>query len=361
MSARMRLAVLFGGQSPEHEISVISARAIMREADRERFEVVPLGITRGGEWLTEQETRDRLAHGEADGTNTLGEEPGRGLLARAEAVAALASVDVVFPIVHGRNGEDGTLQGLLELSGTPYVGAGVAASAVGMDKALMRALFAAQGVPQPRYVLLRDAELAEICGETPPREAFAKLERAIGYPCFVKPANGGSSIGVSRAESREDLGDALREAARYDRKVLVEEHIAGREIECAVLGNAEPEASPLGEVRPHGDFYTFDEKYRDVGAELLVPAPLDAALAERIQRTAIDAYRALDLAGLSRVDFLVREPDGIHVLEVNTLPGFTPISMYPRLWEEAGLSYGALITRLVELALERHEEASAYA
>ena len=361
MSARQRLAVLFGGQSPEHEISVISARSIMREADRDRFEIVPLGITRGGEWLTEQETRDRLARCEADGTNTLGEEPGRGPLARAEAVADLASVDVVFPIVHGRNGEDGTLQGLLELSGTPYVGAGVAGSAVGMDKALMRAQFAAHGVPQPRYVTLRDAELAALCGEAPPREALAGIERAIGYPCFVKPANGGSSIGVRSAASREDLGDALREAARFDRKVLVEERVHGREIECAVLGNADPQPSPLGEIRPHGDFYDYDEKYGAVGAELIVPAPLDAALAERIQETALEAYRALDLAGLSRVDFLVREPDGIYVLEVNTLPGFTPISMYPRLWQEAGLSYGELITRLVELGLERHEEARAYA
>lgn len=361
MNARKRLAVLFGGQSPEHEISVISARSIMREADRDRFEIIPLGITRGGEWLTEQETRERLERCEADGTNWLGEEPGRGPLERAEAAADLASVDIVFPIVHGPNGEDGTLQGLLELSGTPYVGAGVAGSAVGMDKSLMRALFAAHGVPQPDYVLLRDAELADLCSDAAPREALVDLERAVGYPCFVKPANGGSSIGVSRAQSREDLGDALREAARYDRKVLVEEGIAGREIECAVLGNAEPEASPLGEVRPHGDFYDFDAKYRDAGADLLVPAPLDEALAERIQETALDAYRALDLAGLSRVDFLVREPDGIHVLEVNTLPGFTPISMYPRLWQEAGLTYGELITRLVELGLERHEEARAYA
>ena len=361
MSAHMRLAVLFGGQSPEHEISVISARAIMREADPERFEVVPLGITRGGEWLTEQETRARLARCEADGTNWLGEEPGPGLLASAEAAADLASVDIVFPIVHGRNGEDGTLQGLLELSDTPYVGAGVAGSAVGMDKSLMRAQFAAHGVPQPGYVQLRDLELAELCSEPAPREALAELERGVGYPCFVKPANGGSSIGVSRAQSREDLGAALREAARYDRKVLVEEGIAGREIECAVLGNAEPQASPLGEIRPPGEFYDFEAKYRDAGTELLVPAPLDEDLAERIRETAIEAYRALDLAGFSRVDFLVREPDGIHVLEVNTLPGFTPISMFPRLWQEAGLSYGELITRLVDLGLERHEEARAYA
>ncbi|MYB42055.1 MAG: D-alanine--D-alanine ligase [Chloroflexi bacterium] len=361
MTARKRLAVLFGGQSPEHEISVISARAIMREADLDRFEIVPLGITRGGEWLTEQETRERLERGEADGTNWLGEEPGRGPLERAGAAADLASVDVVFPIVHGRNGEDGTLQGLLELSGIPYVGAGVAGSAVGMDKSLMRAQFAAHGVPQPGYVALRDTELAELCGAAAPREALADVERAVGYPCFVKPANGGSSIGVSRAQSREDLGDALREAARYDRKVLVEEGIAGREIECAVIGNAEPQASPLGEIRPHGEFYDFEAKYRDAGADLLVPAPLDEPLAERIQQIALDAYRALDLAGLSRVDFLVREPDDIHVLEVNTLPGFTPISMYPRLWQEAGLTYGELITRLVELGLERYEEARAYA
>ena len=316
---------------------------------------------RGGAWLTPEETQRRLERSEADGTNSLGDEEGAGLLSQPELLSALADVAVVFPIVHGRNGEDGTLQGLLELAGTPYVGSGVAASAIGMDKAHMRAVFAAHDVPQPRYEVLRDQALSELISDAPSREALTRLEQSVGYPCFAKPANGGSSIGISRVAAREELGDALLSAARYDRKVLVEEAIDGREIECAVLGNADPRPSPLGEIRPNAEFYSYDAKYGDTGAELIVPVELDERLTARVQEIAVDAYRAVDCAGLARVDFLVREPDQVHVLEVNTLPGFTPISMYPRLWEEAGLSYRALITRLVGLALERHAEAGSYA
>ena len=361
MSAAARLAVIFGGRSPEHEVSVVSARSIMREADPERFELVPIGITRGGFWLTPDETGHRLEAIEAGKTASLGEEEGGGITARADALGALAEVDVVFPIVHGRSGEDGTLQGLLELARKPYVGSGVAASAIGMDKAQMRAVFAAHEIPQPRYLVLRDEALSELTGGEPTREALTGIEQAVGYPCFVKPANGGSSLGVSRVASRQDLGAAVTTAARYDRKVLLEEAIDGREIECAVLGNADPRPSPLGEIRPQGEFYTYDSKYGDEGVDLIVPADLDEATTARVQQISLDAYRAVDCAGLARVDFIVREPDEVRVIELNTLPGFTPISMYPRLWEEAGLAYPALVTRLVGLALERHAEVSSYA
>jgi D-alanine-D-alanine ligase len=280
-------------------------------------------------------------------------------------LAELAEVDVAFPIVHGRNGEDGSLQGLLEIAGLPYVGPGVTASAIGMDKAQMRAVFAAHAIPQPSYLVLRDAALAELIGGTPSREALTSIERTVGYPCFAKPANGGSSIGVSKVESREGLAEAVTHAARYDRKVVVETAIAGREVECAVLGNADPQPSPLGEIRPRGAFYSYEEKYGEQGAELVVPAQLTAAATARVQSIALDAYRAIDCAGLARVDCIVGEttdePGDVRVIEVNTLPGFTPISMYPRLWGETGLDYRSLITRLVGLALERHAEASSYA
>jgi len=348
--ARLRLGVLFGGRSTEHEVSVVSARSILREADPARFEAVPIGITRGGGWLTEAETRSRLDRIEAGASSSLGDEPAPALLDAGDALADLAAVDVVFPIVHGTQGEDGTLQGLLELAGLPYVGSGVAASALGMDKALMRQAFASAGLPQPRHVVLRDREL---CGDA----ARAGVESEIGYPCFVKPANGGSSVGVSPVGAPEELSAAVAEASRHDRTVLVEEALTGREVECAVLGNAEPQASPLGEIRAPDGFYSYAAKYENDSAELVVPAAISEAAAERVQRCAIDAFRALDCAGLARVDFFVDEEAGgepaIHVLELNTLPGFTPISMYPRLWQEAGLSYPELITRLVELALER--------
>ena len=349
MSERQRLGVIFGGRSPEHEVSVVSARSIMREADGERFEVLPFGITRGGRWLTSDETRPRLERVEAGETRALGDDAERGLLDSAAVLEGLRGVDVVFPIVHGTFGEDGTLQGFLELAGLPYVGSGVAASAVGMDKELMRALFAQADLPQAAYLVLRDGEI-----DRPSDEVLRSVERDLGYPCFVKPANGGSSVGVSKARSREDFASALTEAGRHDRKVLVEEAIAGREVECAVLGNDEPEASPLGEITPGAEFYSYEAKYLDDSSVLTVPARVADEVRDRVQGIALRAYRALGCAGLARVDFFVTPDDDVRVIEVNTLPGFTPISMYPRLWQEAGLSYSALISRLVDLAFERH-------
>ncbi|MGE0228613.1 MAG: D-alanine--D-alanine ligase family protein [Dehalococcoidia bacterium] len=356
MTGRQRLAVICGGQSPEHAVSVVSARSILREADAERFETVPFGITRGGRWLTPNETRSRLESVERGETDTLGDDIGSGLLHSPDVLLALSDVDVVFPIVHGRHGEDGTLQGLCELAGKPCVGSGVAASAVGMDKALMRAAFAAAGLAQPRYIVLRDGDVAD-----PRAEMLRDIESDIGYPCFVKPANGGSSLGVAKARTREDLLDAVTDAARYDRKVLIEEAVAGREIECAVLGNAHPSASPLGEIRPQAEFYTYEAKYADESTELIVPATVDAATATRVQKAAIAAYVAIDCAGMARVDFFVTPEGDFRIIEVNTLPGFTPISMYPRLWQFAGMSYAELISKLVDLALERRAEAQRHA
>ena len=361
MSARTRLAVICGGRSPEHAVSVVSARSILREADAERFEVIPFGITRGGRWLTPTETRARLDRVERGETDTLGDEAGAGVLREPEVLAALAEIDVVFPIVHGRMGEDGTLQGFLETAEKPYVGSGVAASAIGMDKEQMRAVFQRAGIPQPRYHVLRLPALGNDGAREPSAEALRTIEAELGYPCFVKPANGGSSLGVSKARSREALIEAVALANRYDRKVLVESAVEGREVECAVLGNADPQPSPLGEIRPHAEFYSYEAKYADDSTELTVPALLPQATAELVQQYALRAYRAVDCAGLARVDFFVQPPDAIQIIEVNTLPGFTPISMYPRLWQHAGVSYPALITRLVELARERFEEARSYA
>ena len=329
LGARTQLAVICGGRSPEHAVSVVSARSILREADAERFDVVPFGITRGGRWLTPDETRTRLDRVERGETDTLGDDEGAGVLGEPQVLAALAQIDVAFPIVHGRMGEDGTLQGFLETAEIPYVGSGVAASAIGMDKEQMRAVFERAGIPQPRYQVLRDDE-----AHAPSADALRAIETNLGYPCFVKPANGGSSLGISKAHTREELLEAVALAARYDRKVLVEAAIQGgdlHEVECAILGNADAQAA------------------------------LPEATSRLVQEYALQAYRAVDCAGLARVDFFVQPPGDVHIIEVNTLPGFTPISMYPRLWQHAGISYPALITRLAELAIERHTEAKRYA
>jgi len=348
---RLRLGVIFGGRSGEHEVSVVSAQYVMAAADRERFDVVPVGITKGGAWLTPEETDASLARPEEPYQKALSLCRGHGLLARPQALAVLSELDVVFPVLHGPYGEDGTIQGFLELAGVPYVGAGVAASAVGLDKALMKALFRQAGLPVPDHVVLTWREWKE-----DPTKAARALEERLSYPMFVKPANGGSSVGITKARSREDLHDAMILASRYDRKAVVEKAIGGREIECAVLGNDEPEASPLGEIVYSREFYDYEAKYLDSNTQLIAPAELPPETEARIKETALLAYRAVDCAGMARVDFFLL-PDGeVLVDEINTIPGFTPISMYPRLWELAGLSYPQLISRLVDLALERHRE-----
>lgn len=349
MSRRLRLGVIFGGQSAEHEVSVVSAQNVMAAADTTRFEVIPFGVTTLGVWLTPEETAAQLARPDPPYRKRLQTQDAAVLLSRPEVLAALARLDVAFPLIHGVNGEDGTLQGLLELAGLPYVGAGVAASAVGMDKTLQKPLFRQAGLPVAAFTAVSRARwLRE------PAAVLPEVE-ALGFPCFVKPANGGSSVGITKARSREDLDAAFAEAFRFDRKLVVEEAVAGREIECAVLGNDHPEASPLGEILPRREFYDYTAKYLEDTTELVAPADVPTETADLIRAMALAAYRAIDCAGMARVDFFLT-PTGPVVNEINTIPGFTSISMYPRLWQLAGVPYAALISRLVDLALERFEE-----
>ena len=361
--SRIRLVVLFGGRSAEHDVSCVSARHVVAAADPARYDIEPIGITRDGEWVLAEAAMKVLASG--------AEALPESLTAAGPTVDALpmlarptAPTTVVLPILHGPMGEDGTVQGLLELAGVPYAGAGVLASALCMDKVAAKNHLAAHGVPQPRHRWMTvDTEAhggvrrPDGSSSTVTAEAEAAIE-ALGLPLFVKPANMGSSVGVSRATGLEETIAAVELAATYDRTVLIEEEIVGREIEVAVLGNESPEASVAGEIVPGAAFYDYADKYDD-GAELRVPAPLnDAELAE-VQSLAIAAFRALGVEGLARVDFFYeRGPDGEGrgwlVNELNTMPGFTPISMYPKLWAASGLDYPALIHRLFELALARH-------
>ncbi|MBI1885088.1 MAG: D-alanine--D-alanine ligase [Chloroflexi bacterium] len=350
MESKLRVGILFGGQSAEHEVSVVSAQGVLEAIDRRRFEPTPFGVTKEGVWLSPSETEEALRRVPSRSYQPLPSMESRNLLTRPEVLAALSRLDVAFPLIHGTRGEDGSLQGLLELAGVPYVGAGVAASAVGMDKALMKSLFRQAGLPTAEFAVVLAPRW-----RAGPEGATREIEAAIGYPCFTKPANLGSSVGIAKVRSREDLGDGLREAFRYDRKALVEQAVGGREIEVAVLGNDDPQASPPGEIIPHREFYDYEAKYLDDSTELVVPVRLEPEIQRRLQQLAVAAFKAIDCAGMARVDFFLAGEEPI-VNEINTIPGFTPISMYPKLWEVAGLSYGDLITRLIELALERHRE-----
>lgn len=347
--ARQRVAVILGGRSGEHEVSINSARSVMEALDQSRWDVIPIGITKSGNWLSAAETSAALEAG-----NRSVETGGTPMLAASEALSALASCAVAFPLIHGTYGEDGTLQGFLEVAGIPYAGAGVAASAIGMDKALMKALFREAGIPVARYSVIRSWEytLAQ-------NDSMALIDNAIGYPCFVKPANGGSSVGVSRARSREDLPEAFRAAFSYDDKAVVEQAVVGREIECSVLGNEAPEASLVGEIVPDRDFYDYDSKYSaESTTALYIPAPVTEGVAREIQDLAIRMYQVMGCEGYARVDFFLTPADKVIANEVNTIPGFTSISMYPKLWEASGLPYTDLLTRILELALARHQRRS---
>jgi D-alanine-D-alanine ligase len=343
------VGILFGGRSAEHEVSLISAQGVMAAIDQDRFQAVPMGITKDGTWLTPQETQAALAAISGERMGTLEEPSGRGF--SGQALAALREVDVLFPLVHGTYGEDGSLQGLLEILGIPYVGAGVTASAVGMDKVIQQMVFRQAGLPVPRSLVV-----------TPPQwknemaAVVRQIESELGYPCYVKPANSGSSIGTTKARSREDLADGLAEAFRHDRKALVEQAIEGRQVECSVLGNDDPQTSPLGEIAFSRDFYDYVAKYEDPRTRLIIPADLPPEVSERLRAMAIAVFKSTDCAGMGRVDFFLAQDGRPYVNEINTIPGFTPMSMYPKLWEAASLSYSALITRLIELGLERHQE-----
>lgn len=329
----MRLVILFGGRSAEHEVSCVTAASVLAAADPSRYEVVPVGITVDGEWVRAERAPEALV---AAGPPV-------------EPSELLTTGTTVFPVLHGPFGEDGTVQGLLELSGVPYVGSGVLASALCMDKAMAKKVTAAHGMAQVRHVALRDVELDADDG------TLERAAEALGFPMFVKPANLGSSVGVSKAVDAQELFDAVKLALSYDEWVVLEEAVRAREIECGLLGYGRLHVSRPGEVRPSHDFYDYDDKYTDGAAELLVPAPLPDEVAEEVQRMALAAGTALRVDGMARVDFFY-EQDGRGLLlnEVNTIPGFTPISMYPKMWEASGLPYPRLIDELVDAALRRH-------
>jgi D-alanine-D-alanine ligase len=348
---KLKVGVLFGGRSAEHEVSVVSAQGVIGALDESRFKAVPIGVTRQGTWLTPAQTEQALDRIRSERIRSLDEPLGDGLLYRVAALSSLKRVDIVLPLIHGTNGEDGTLQGLLEMAGVPYVGAGVAASALGMDKALQKTFFRHHNFP-----VVNDVEVRITDWNRDRAGVLRGAEATIGYPAFVKPANGGSSIGTSKARSREDLDVAIAEAFRYDRKILVEEAMDCREIETAVLGNDDPESSPMGEITFEAEFYDYHAKYDDPRTVLHIPADIPESLSDRMRETAIEAYKSIDCAGYARVDFFLAQDGSFYLNEVNTIPGFTPTSMYPKLWEYAGLSYRDLITRLIELGLERHAE-----
>jgi D-alanine-D-alanine ligase len=353
---RLRVGVIFGGRSGEHEVSVMSARGILKALDPARFEPVLIGIDRSGGWRL-IEPRALLGAGAA-GHERVGEgalartmEPGLARERREpEDLKGRFGVDVFFPIVHGTQGEDGALQGLLEMAGAPYVGCGVLGSAIGMDKDVSKRLLRDAGLPVVDFIVAR-------AGGVSGSALAQRVEVELGYPCFVKPANLGSSVGVSKVRSADELPAALAEAFRYDKKLVIERGISAREIETAVLGLDEPQVSLPGEIVPRHEFYSYEAKYLDPnGADLIVPAPLSDAQTREVQRLSLKTFETLELEGLARVDFFLdRDTGQWFVNEVNTLPGFTEVSMYARMWQESGLSYRDLVTRLIELALARFE------
>jgi D-alanine-D-alanine ligase len=365
---KVRVAVLFGGQSGEHDVSLRSAQTVMGALDPERYEIVPIGITREGQWLSGGDPFAALtassplfALDEGTEAGDAGVTPTEGRSSRPLAVAVAESAvpavfaggfDVVFPVLHGPMGEDGTVQGLLELTGAPYVGAGVLGSALSMDKAMAKTVLAQEGLPQAPWRLVTRKEW-----ERDPDAMTEWVGEILGFPCFVKPANMGSSVGIAKAHDPSEFPAAMREACGFDRRIVIEKSIDARELEIAVLGNDEPIASVVGEIVPCNEFYDYDAKYVDDRSELLVPAPIDRGTMGEIQEMAIASFRALDLAGMARVDFLMdRNTDQLFINEVNTIPGFTAISMYPRLWEASGVPLPELVDRLIGLALERSLE-----
>jgi len=377
---KVNVGVLFGGRSGEHEVSLASAQSVMANIDRSRYEVIPIGITKQGEWLVGGDPMAALTAGATlSGLPALEgaaesrpaalladpsrpglwhlrsvEDPSGGEQRRALSAVRLAELDVIIPVLHGTYGEDGTVQGLLDLAGVPYVGCGVVASAAAMDKAIAKDILVAHGLPVLPYLVVKRK-----AWQSNPRSVLAEIEGRLSYPLFVKPANMGSSVGVTKVHDRSELAPAMDLAARYDRKLVVEQGIEAREIEVSVLGNDDPIASVPGEVVPGNEFYDYRAKYVDDTSELLIPAPLDGEMTQRVREMALAAYLALDCAGMARADFLLDKETGkLWVNELNTIPGFTQISMYPKLWEATGLPYAELIDRLIQLAIERFEDKS---
>jgi len=389
---KLRVGILFGGRSGEHEISLLSAASVFKAINQDKYEVVPIGITKEGRWLTASDA-ERLLAGKAGGgarptqaqlrAGDPEATPAAAVLQNGEAVVVppephksgtgltpfqsdaptrraadrAINVDIIFPVLHGTFGEDGTIQGLLELADIPYVGAGVLGSAAGMDKDIMKSLFRAAGLPIVKHVTVLRGNW-----ESQPKKVQRLVESKLKYPLFVKPANLGSSVGISKARDRKELGPAIDEAAKFDRKIVIEEGVGGkknkaREIECSVLGNDKPVASVPGEIVPGAEFYDYTAKYLDEGSQLIIPAKLRKAETKKVQELAIGGFRAVDCSGLARVDFLM-DPKSrkIYLNEINTMPGFTSISMYPKLWAASGVGYPELIGRLIQLGMERHAE-----
>ncbi len=387
---KLRVGILFGGRSGEHEVSLLSAASVLKAIDKDKYEVVPIGITKDGRWLPAEHAENLLTgkdraearHLRAGDPETT---PAAAVLAQGESVVVppepvhresglvpfqtdaspmrrasdrAINVDVVFPVLHGTFGEDGTIQGLLELADIPYVGAGVLGSAAGMDKDIMKSLFIAAGLPIVKHVtILRST------WENDAKCTQKLIEKKLKYPVFVKPANLGSSVGISKAHDRKELGPAIEEAAKFDRKIVIEQGVGGkkkkaREIECSVLGNDDAVASVPGEIVPGKEFYDYTAKYLDEGSQLIIPAKLTKVQTKKVQELAVRAFKAVDCSGLARVDFLMepRKAGKIYLNEINTMPGFTSISMYPKLWAASGLAYANLIDRLIQLGVERHAD-----
>ena len=362
-SNKLRIGVIFGGQSGEHDVSLMSAQSVMSALDREKYDIFPIGINQEGRWITGNAFA-ALSSGETGSRPAaLLPDPKASALMQidqseteAAGLSVVTELDVVIPVLHGTYGEDGTVQGLLELAGLPYVGAGVVGSAVGMDKAIFKYVMTANGIPVlPWFLSINTA------WEQNPSAVIREIEAELMYPVFTKPANLGSSVGISKCVNRAELADGLAEAFRYDRRIVVEKGIEARELEVAVLGNEDPAASIVGEIRPHRDFYDYFAKYvaepgSEDESELLIPADISQAMSDTVRTLAIQAYKAIDCAGMGRVDLLLdKEDEGLYLNEINTIPGFTQISMYPKLWEASGLSYSRLLDRLINLAFERRE------
>ena len=357
---KLRVAVLFGGRSGEHDVSLMSARSVIAALDPAKYEIFPVGITHAGHWLTGENILDALEQNKTESLDpvVIFPDPQRaGLYAiRNTQYELLSNIDVIFPVLHGTFGEDGTMQGLFELADVAYVGAGVVGSAVGMDKGIFKDVMRANNIPVVDWVILRRAEI-----QNEMHAAIRKAESIGAYPLFAKPANLGSSVGITKCNNRADLGEGLMEAAAFDRRILVERGVTNaREIEVSVLGNDAPIASVAGEVLPSREFYSYESKYVDGTSGLVIPAEIPAEISERIRELAVRAYKAIDCAGMARADFFLEKETGRVLLnELNTLPGFTSISMYPKLWQATNLSYPQLVDRLIELALERKAERDA--
>ena len=358
---KIRVGLIFGGKSGEHEVSFCSASSIIKAIDKDKYTVVPIGITKKGRWISPQDSELALQSGRIEGKNTvilLNDPSGKALVRidnnqRLDKGSALERLDLVFSVLHGPHGEDGTVQGLLELADIPYVGAGVVASAISMDKDLMKIIFKQRDLPVLKWMTIKRKEW-----QKDKEKILSLVQDDFEYPLFVKPTNLGSSVGVTKVHKKEELDEAIDLASSYDRKILIEEGLEeAREIECSVLGNDEPQVSVVGEVKPAGEFYDYDSKYIDKETQLIVPADLPDGVSRKVQEIALRAFKAVDAAGMARIDFFVSKKENkIYLSEINTIPGFTSVSMYPRLWEASGIPYPDLIDRLIQLALERYQD-----